>query len=118
MSYEFVSRRILPSFRNFRIEPLTGALGGTVSGVNLAEQLTTDTVAELRLALLEFKVLFFRNQELDEERHLALARHFGMPQGPGAIPRSPWNASAATSPARRWPRAGCPSRPRAGCATP
>jgi taurine dioxygenase len=86
MTYEFVSKRKLPSFRNFRIEPLTGALGGTVSGVNLADELTADTVAELRQALLEFKVLFFRNQELDEEGHLALARRFGMPQGPGAIP--------------------------------
>ncbi len=86
MSYEFVSKRTLPAFRTFRAQPLTGALGATISGIDIATDLSDATIAELRQALLEFKVIFFRDQVLDEDRHLAFARRFGMPQGPGAIP--------------------------------
>lgn len=86
MTYEFVAKRTLPSFSTFRAQPLTGALGATISGVDIAADLSDATITELRQALLEFKVIFFRDQALNEERHLAFARRFGMPQGPGAIP--------------------------------
>ncbi len=86
MSYAFVASRTLPTYRHMGATPLSGALGATVSGVDLTASLSGDTVAELRQALLDFKVLFFRDQKLSEDQHLAFARRFGMPQGPGAIP--------------------------------
>ncbi len=86
MTYEFVSQRTPSEFDGFRLTPLSGALGGLVEGLRLDKDLPAETVAELRRALLEFKVLFFRGQTLSPERHLAFARRFGVPQGPGAIP--------------------------------
>lgn len=87
MTYEFVARREMPSFRAFSLRPLTGALGAMISDIDIAaSDLSNDAIHELRQALLEFKVIFFREQALSEDRHLAFARRFGMPQGPGAIP--------------------------------
>ena len=87
MSYLFISQRELPSFVHLKAEPLSGALGATISGVNLADDLGQDVIDEIYQALLEFKVIFFRDQELDDKKHLRLARKFGMPQGPGSIPQ-------------------------------
>ncbi len=87
MSYLFTSQRELPQFKFLEAEPLSGALGATISGVNLADDLGQDVIDEIYSALLEFKVIFFRDQELTDEQHLKLARKFGMPQGPGSIPQ-------------------------------
>ena len=77
MSYLFTSQRELPSFVHLKAEPLSGALGATISGVKLADDLGQDVIDEIYRALLEFKVIFFRDQELDDEQHLRLARKFG-----------------------------------------
>jgi taurine dioxygenase len=87
MTYEFVSQRTLPTFRHFTARPVSGALGAEIRGVTLGGDLPQGVIDELQQALLEFKVIFFRDQHLDNDRHLALARRFGMPQGPGAIPQ-------------------------------
>ncbi|WP_446831835.1 TauD/TfdA family dioxygenase [Candidatus Foliamicus sp.] len=87
MSYLFTSQRDLPSFRHLQAEPLSGALGATIRGVKLADDLKQDVIDEIYAALLEFKVLFFRDQEMTDSQHLRLARKFGMPQGPGSIPQ-------------------------------
>ena len=87
MSYLFISQREMPSFRHFEVEPMSGALGATLSGVDLADDLAQDVVDEIYQALLEFKVIFFRDQGFDDAQHLRLARKFGMPQGPGSIPQ-------------------------------
>lgn len=52
-------------------------LGGEVVGLDLRTDLPEAVVAQLRRALVDFKVLFFRDQPLDTESHLAFARHFG-----------------------------------------
>ncbi len=87
MSYLFTSQRELPSYRHLEAEPLSGALGAMISGVDLADDLSRDVINEIYAALLEFKVLFLRDQEMTDEQHLRLARKFGMPQGPGSIPQ-------------------------------
>lgn len=56
--------------------PVTGRIGAEVRGADLAA--TDDqTIADLRLALLAHKVLFFRQQRLDEAGQLAFAARFG-----------------------------------------
>ena len=87
MSYEFTAERELPTYQHFDYEPLSGALGATISGVNLADDFSQAVFDELYQALLEFKVIFFRDQVMTNAEHLRLARKFGMPQGPGAIPQ-------------------------------
>jgi taurine dioxygenase len=63
-------------FQHFTIEPLTGALGAEISGIDLA---TVDDAAatELRAALNQHLVLFFRDQPITSEQQLALAAGFG-----------------------------------------
>ena len=47
----------------------------------------TMPLPELKDAFLEFKVLFFCNQPMDKDQHVAFARQWGLPQGPGAVPQ-------------------------------
>lgn len=59
------------------LAPLTPTIGAEVSGIDLAKPLDTDTLAELRAALLDWKVIFFRDQTITTDQHLAFARNFG-----------------------------------------
>ena len=59
------------------LAPLTPTIGAEVSGVDLAKPLDAGTVAAMRSALLEWKVLFFRDQNITTDQHLAFARNFG-----------------------------------------
>jgi alpha-ketoglutarate-dependent taurine dioxygenase len=60
------------------VEPLAGAIGAVVTGVDLG-RLDDATVAQLRAIWLERLVVFFRDQELDADAFLAFARRFGEP---------------------------------------
>jgi taurine dioxygenase len=61
-----------------QIAPLTATIGAEISGVDLASDLPDDVIAGIRAALLEWKVIFFRDQHgLDRERHVAFGRRFG-----------------------------------------
>jgi taurine dioxygenase len=57
--------------------PYSPTIGAEVSGISLADDLAEKTINELRAALLEWKVLFFRDQDITTEAHLAFARRFG-----------------------------------------
>ena len=61
------------------VRPLSGAIGAEVFGVDLGEVLDDDTIQEIRAALLEHVVIFFRDQELSPKQLLALAERFGEP---------------------------------------
>jgi taurine dioxygenase len=65
--------RVYEAFEVDRI----GVLGGIVSGLDLKSPLGDEAFAELRHALTTHEVLFFRDQFLDAEAQLALARRFG-----------------------------------------
>ena len=69
----------LPRSNTIRIDPIAGALGAEVDGVDLGRPLGGETVTLLRRALLEHLVLFFRDQDLTPETLLAAARQFGTP---------------------------------------
>ena len=59
------------------IQPISGALGAELHGVDLGGDVDDGTIAEIRRALLDHGVIFFRDQEFDAEQHKALARRFG-----------------------------------------
>ena len=61
------------------IRPIAGALGAELHGVDLSGDLTDAIVAEIRQALLDHLVIFFRDQDLPPERFAAFARRFGTP---------------------------------------
>jgi taurine dioxygenase len=60
-----------------RIQRLTAAIGAEVSGVDLRKPLPDATFEKIRLALAEHQVLFFHDQDLDDDQHRAFARRFG-----------------------------------------
>jgi len=61
------------------IEPIAGALGAEIAGIDLAEELDASAVATLRQALLDHLVIFFRDQQLAPEQFMRFARRFGTP---------------------------------------
>jgi taurine dioxygenase len=63
---------------SIRVEPLTCAIGAELHNVNLGvASRTPELVAEIRQLLLQYKVLFFRDQDITRAEHVAFARHFG-----------------------------------------
>ena len=58
------------------IKLLSGALGAEISGIDLKD--TSDgNFKKINDLLLEHKVIFFRNQKITTEEHMALAQKFG-----------------------------------------
>ena len=61
----------------FTAQPLACALGAELSGVDLTEELSAEVLIELRRLLVEFEVIFFRDQDISPAQHRALAASFG-----------------------------------------
>ena len=57
--------------------PLSPTVGAEIGGIDLTQPLDDPTYDELHRALLKHKVLFFREQDLTQEQHIAFARRFG-----------------------------------------
>jgi taurine dioxygenase len=64
-------------FRHLETHRIAGSLGAEVEGVDLSADLSDEVLAEVRAALLDNLVIFFRNQSLTPERQLAFARRWG-----------------------------------------
>jgi taurine dioxygenase len=62
---------------HIQIHPIAGALGAEIEGVNVADNLPDEAISEIRQALLDFGVIFFRGQTLDRDQHKAFTRRFG-----------------------------------------
>ena len=58
------------------VTPLTPAIGAEIGNIDL-RSVSDQQIEAIRAALLEHQVIFFRDQELDQEQHIAFARHFG-----------------------------------------
>jgi taurine dioxygenase len=65
------------TWRQFDVRRVGATVGAVITGVDITAELPDDVIAELRLALFEYKVIFFRNQPLTAKRHVAFARRFG-----------------------------------------
>lgn len=61
----------------FSLEPQTPTIGAEISGIRLGRDLSDEVMAELRRALLEWKVLFFRDQNIERADHRAFAEAWG-----------------------------------------
>ena len=59
------------------VEALTSTIGAVVRGLDLSADHDPETVDAVRAALLEHRVLFFRDQHLTPARQVAVARWFG-----------------------------------------
>ncbi len=81
-----VAGRPLPEFHHIGVEPLTGACGCEITGVDISRPLEPEVLAEVMLAFQHFLVIMFRGQDLTPEQHKAFSRYFGdlteLPQAP------------------------------------
>lgn len=59
------------------IRPLQPTIGAEIEGVDLSRPLSTAQRDAIKAAILKYKVVFFRDQPLDNEQHAAFARQFG-----------------------------------------
>ena len=59
------------------IRPTTPVIGAEIYGVDLRQPLSAPTTEAIRQALLKWKVLFFRDQEITDDQQLAFGRAFG-----------------------------------------
>jgi taurine dioxygenase len=65
------------SYQTIEVRKLTPAIGGEISGVDLARPLGNQTFQEIHDALMDNLVIFFRDQELTHEQHKAFGLRFG-----------------------------------------
>jgi taurine dioxygenase len=76
-----------PQTDELTIRPLTPAIGAEILDVDLASSNIGERIPEIRAALLKHRVIFFRDQHLTAEQHIAFARHFGDLEIHPATPR-------------------------------
>src|SRR3546814_20455187 len=65
------------AYETIRVEPVTPRIGAEISGVDLGQPLGNRTFQEIHDALMQHQVIFFRDQEMDLDRHKAFGRLFG-----------------------------------------
>lgn len=61
----------------FEVAWTAPSVGAEISGVDLSEPMTVETYENIRRALGDFGVIFFRDQAIDSSAHLAFAKRFG-----------------------------------------
>lgn len=72
-----VSAQPVAGYAHIDVKPITPALGAEIGGVDLSKSLSSAAFAEIERAFLEFGVIFFRDQQLTPEQHIAFAERFG-----------------------------------------
>lgn len=61
----------------FDARPLSPVIGAELLGIDLSQSLSDAVIGEVRRALLQYKVVFFRDQTITRAQHIAFARRFG-----------------------------------------
>ena len=59
---------------NCEINSLTPTIGAEISGIDLSNNLNSQDLDNIYKNLIDHKVLFFRNQNLKPEDHIAFAK--------------------------------------------
>jgi len=72
-----IVNRTTPVYVKIAVQPLTVHIGAEISGVDLTQALAGEVIAEIRAALLQWKVIFFRDQHLSHAQQVAFGKQFG-----------------------------------------
>jgi alpha-ketoglutarate-dependent taurine dioxygenase len=67
----------VPTVTRLDIRPLGPNIGAEVLGVDLAADLSDETIAAIRAAWIHHQVIFFPDQHVDPESQVAFAKRFG-----------------------------------------
>lgn len=77
MSTVFASTTEAVSVGDLEIRSLQPTIGAEIHGVDISQPLSTAQRDAIKAAILEYKVVFFRDQILDQQSHADFARQFG-----------------------------------------
>jgi taurine dioxygenase len=79
MTHLAIERARLDALRweHFDVERLGATIGAVLHGPDLTSDLPDEVIAEIGRALAEYKVIFFRDQPMTSDQHVAFARRFG-----------------------------------------
>ena len=66
-------------YSHIDVNPVSGALGAEITGVDISLPLDAVVVSEIRKALLNHLVIFFQNQVITPQQQLNFAEQFGVP---------------------------------------
>src|SRR5580658_556209 len=69
--------RLEESSGGLTVTPQQPLIGAEVAGIDLREILSAENREQLRKLLNKYKVLFFRDQQISREQHIAFGRQFG-----------------------------------------
>jgi taurine dioxygenase len=61
----------------FNIKPIAGALGAEIGGIDLTDNISPEEFAEIRRLLVEYGVIFFRDQNVSHAQQKNIAEYFG-----------------------------------------
>jgi taurine dioxygenase len=75
--YRHVADEAAP-YETIEIDKLTPIIGAEIGGIDLSQPLGNRTIDELHRALAENSVIFFRDQHISQDQHLAFGRLFGV----------------------------------------
>ena len=78
---------VKPAVHALDIHPVAGRIGAEIRGVHLSGELDAATVEAIQQALIQYKVVFFREQtQLDDQRQEAFAHLLGEPVAHPTVP--------------------------------
>jgi taurine dioxygenase len=65
------------TYEHISVDPVTPTIGAEISGVDLREPITPAVAADIQKALHDWRVVFFRDQEISNDQLKAFGRAFG-----------------------------------------
>lgn len=64
-------------YKEIKVTPQSTALGAVISGIDLSKEPSKHAMAELKDAFGRYSVIFFRDQDLTPQQHIAMAERWG-----------------------------------------
>lgn len=68
---------MIEDYNTIRVNPLGGALGAEIYGIDLSEAISDEQLTEVRQVFGQYAVIFFRNQNLSPENEIRFAKRWG-----------------------------------------
>ena len=62
-----------------KVTKINGLIGAEIGNVDISQELDEQTIEQIKMALAEHGVIFFRDQDLSAERQRAFGRRFFLP---------------------------------------
>ena len=68
---------MISGFESIGVDSLTPHIGAQITGVDLSQDLSNEQFSEIYQAWLDWKVIVFRDQDINQDQHKTFARKFG-----------------------------------------